>query len=129
MAGEDVPLIVVDRFPLSSLHLLKIDVEGMEAEVLLGAKQTIARHRPILHVENDRREKSPALIGLILELGYDLNWDLPPLFNPSNFASCPDNIFSRIISINLLCIPKELNLPAPGSRRVIGPSDWWQLPA
>jgi FkbM family methyltransferase len=124
--GEDVPLIVVDGFPLASLRLLKIDVEGMEAEVLLGARQTIARHRPILYVENDRREKSAALIGLIRGFGYDLYWDLPTLFNPNNFAGRSENVFPGTISINLLCIPEELKIPVPGSRPVTGPDDWWQ---
>ena len=40
---------------------MKIDVEGMEGEVLAGASSTIARFRPQLYVENDRREKSAAL--------------------------------------------------------------------
>lgn len=126
--GEVVPRIMVDGFPLPSLRLLKIDVEGMEREVLLGARQTIARHRPILYVENDRRENSAGVIGLIQELGYDLYWDLPPLFNPDNFVGCRDNAFPRIVSINLLCFPKELGMPPPNARPVTGPSDWWQRP-
>jgi FkbM family methyltransferase len=124
--GEDVPLVMLDRFSLPSLRLLKIDVEGMETEVLLGARQTIARHRPIIYVENDRKANSERLIRTLLDLGYDLYWDLPPLFNPDNFAGYPDNVFSGIISINLLCLPAGIEMPVVGSRRVDGPSDWWR---
>lgn len=124
-AGEDVQLVTLDHFSLPALHLLKIDVEGMEREVLLGARDSIARHRPIVYVENDRREKSPQLIGLLQELGYDLHWHAPPLFNPANFAGRTDNIFGRIRSVNMLGIPSERGIPVSGARRVTGPEDWW----
>jgi FkbM family methyltransferase len=124
--GEDVPLVTLDGFALPSLRLLKVDVEGMETEVLLGARQTIARCRPILYVENDRQEKSAQLIRTIEDLGYDLYWHLPPLFSPDNFAGCRDNVFPGIVSENMLGIPKEMGMPVSGSRRVAGPEDRWQ---
>lgn len=39
------------RFPEASVDLLKIDVEGMEMEVLAGAEQLIKRNRPVLLIE------------------------------------------------------------------------------
>jgi FkbM family methyltransferase len=127
-AGEDVPLATLDQFDFPALRLLKIDVEGMEGAVLRGARRTIARHRPILYVENDREAGSPELIGLIQSFGYALFWHLPPLFNPENFAGSGDNIFPGIISINLLCLPSEMAVPVVGARRVTGPEDWWSRP-
>ena len=124
--GEDVPVITLDSRALPSLRLLKIDVEGMEANVLLGAQQTIARHRPFLYVENDRKANSPQLISLIEGLGYDLWWHLAPLHNPQNFRGHGDDIFPGVISINLLCTPKEMSITANGFRKVAGPNDWWE---
>jgi hypothetical protein len=57
----------------------------MEGEVLAGASGQIVRHRPILYVENDRRENSAGLIRMIDELGYDASWHMPQMFNPNNF--------------------------------------------
>ncbi|GAB6053231.1 hypothetical protein JCM17960_20510 [Magnetospira thiophila] len=108
--GEPVDVLVLDNLNLPKCKLIKIDVEGMEAEVLEGARQTIARLRPILYVENDRKEKSDALIRLIHGMGYRLFWHNPPLFNPDNFDGNPDNPFTNIVSKNLFCVPKE----APG---------------
>jgi FkbM family methyltransferase len=124
--GEDVPVITLDSLDLPSLRLLKVDVEGMEVDVLLGAERTIARHRPILYVENDRRENSGQLITLLESYGYDLWWHLAPLHNPDNFAGYGEDIFPGVISMNLLCTPKEMSINAPGLRKVAGPTDWWE---
>jgi Methyltransferase FkbM domain len=105
--------------------MLKVDVEGMEAEVLSGSRETIGRLRPILYVENDRRADSERLIKLIDELGYNMWWHLPPLFNPGNFSQVRQNIFDGIISANLLCLPKEKPARVTGLRPVTGPKDWW----
>ena len=61
------------------------DAEGMEADVLAGGEATIRRLRPWLYVENDRKNRSAALIGLINSFGYRLYWHLPPYYNPANF--------------------------------------------
>jgi FkbM family methyltransferase len=124
--GETVPVMTLDSLSLPSVRLLKIDVEGMEGEVLSGARGLIAQHRPILYVENDRRERSAELIGLIDALGYDAWWHLPRLYNPKNFNNQSENVFGGIISINLLCTPKEAGLSIVDFRKVTGPDDWWQ---
>ncbi len=84
-ASERVDIIPVDALGLERCHFMKIDVEGMEGEVVAGATSTIARLRPPLYIENDRREKSAALIEQLLSLEYELFWHVPPYFNPENF--------------------------------------------
>jgi FkbM family methyltransferase len=123
--GEPVPVVTLDHYPLPSLRLLKIDVEGMESEVLLGARETIAKHRPIIYAENDRRENSPRLIRLLEEYGYRLYWHSPWLFNPNNFFGHRENVFGNVGSLNMLCVPNEGSVQAAGFRQVKGPDDWW----
>ena len=67
--GESVPVLTLDSLELSACQLIKLDVEGMEAEARAGAKRTIERHRPILYVENDRKDRSEALLGALVERG------------------------------------------------------------
>jgi len=124
--GEGVAMITLDGLDLPALHLLKVDVEGMEADVLRGAAATIVRHRPILYVENDRPQSSAQVIALIDSFGYDAYWHLPPLYNTENFFGLADNVFGGIISINLLCVPREKGIVVQQMRRVTGPDDWWQ---
>jgi FkbM family methyltransferase len=127
--GEPVPVVRLDDYQMPSLRMLKIDVEGMETEVLRGASQTIKKHRPVLYVENDRAEKSADLIRLITELDYQLFWHLPMLFNPRNFAGHSENVFDGVISINMLCVAKETQSVVRGLREVTGPDDTWDSPS
>jgi FkbM family methyltransferase len=71
--GECVPVVTLDALHLDDCRLIKIDVEGMELQVLRGAQATIARCRPLLYVENDRPEHSHALIAHLLEQDYRLS--------------------------------------------------------
>ena len=77
------------------------NVEGMEREVPADAEELLAEHRPVLYVENDRREKSAALVQWILDHGYRLFWHLMPLFNPGNVAGNPENVFPDIVSVSM----------------------------
>jgi FkbM family methyltransferase len=101
--GDEVPVVRLDEYDLPRCRLLKVDVEGMELDVLQGAREMIERCSPVLYVENDRPEKSAELVRYIAALGYELYWHKPPLFNPDNFAGNRENVFGNIQSINMLC--------------------------
>ena len=49
---QTIATVSVDSLNLARLDLLKIDVEGMEIEVLQGALETIIRCHPILVIEH-----------------------------------------------------------------------------
>jgi FkbM family methyltransferase len=106
--GIPVDITTLDTYTFTRLDFIKIDVEGMEKDVLDGARNTINRHRPLLYVENDREEKSEALIRTIMDLGYRLWWHLPTLYNPDNFRQNANNIFPSIVSFNMLCLPQSM---------------------
>jgi FkbM family methyltransferase len=120
---EVVPLVMLDRVlaSLAHLRLLKIDVEGMELDVLLGGRELILRTRPMLYVENDRKERSEALVGALRTLGYDLYWHTPPLYNAANYFGNPENVFGGTLSINVLGVPSESGARVEGFPRVESP--------
>lgn len=75
---EHVEVVTVDGLGLPQIHLMKIDVEGMELEVLHGAAQSIRRDRPLIFVEYLKGDRK-ALAGWLLKEGYRLfpyrhNW-------------------------------------------------------
>lgn len=100
------------------LDVMKIDVEGMEIDVLLGAETIIQQFLPLIYLENDRLEKSASLINILWEFGYDLWWHSPPLFNPENYFNIEDNIFRKIVSYNMLAIPVGKNINVRNLRKV-----------
>jgi FkbM family methyltransferase len=120
---EAVPVTPLDALGLKACHLVKIDVEGMEGDVIAGAAETIGRCRPLLYLENDRRDKSAALIAQAMGLGYRLYWHLPPLYNPANWYANAENVFGRVLSVNLLALPQEAVVKVEGLRPVSGPED------
>jgi len=129
--GIAIPIKRLDSFVIPQCAFIKIDVEGMEHQVIEGAANTIYNLRPLMYVENDRKEKSPALIQLLLAMDYSLWWHVTPLFNKDNFAGNTNNIFGNTISINMLCIPnekiddgkRELTAEMP---QITEPDDWWR---
>ncbi len=120
-AGEPVPVRRLDDLGLRRCRLIKIDVEGMESQVLDGARQTVARLRPLLYVENDRVGKSAGLMRRIAGLRYRMYWHCPPLFNPDNHDRRRDNVFGNIVSRNLLCVPRESPARVTGLTEAVPP--------
>lgn len=105
LGGAPVPVMRLDSLQVRSCRMLKIDVEGMELHALRGATGLIERFRPVLYVENDRKDRSAELIRFIHSLGYEMFWHHAPLFNPDNFLKNPENVFGRTVSLNMLCMP------------------------
>ena len=106
--GEKVEVVAIDSLQVPACHFIKIDIEGMEREALIGSEETIERCRPILYVENDRQEKSEALVRKIDDLGYHMYWHLPPMYNPNNFYNNNENVFGSIVSKNMLCFHRSV---------------------
>ena len=50
-ATKEIDLITLDSLNLDRVDLIKIDVEGMEEEVLNGAIKLISTHKPIIFIE------------------------------------------------------------------------------
>lgn len=120
--GWPVRVAPLDALDLPGCRLLKVDVEGFEAEVLQGARNTIARHRPFIYVENDRGPKQRALIGLVHELGYRAWWHTPPIIQTDNFNGVQSNVFgANYLSVNMLCLPAEM--PVQIDLEPIDPAD------
>lgn len=107
--GTPVHKQKLDNFvnKINRLKLLKIDVEGMEIGVLQGAKELVKKFKPIIYVENDRQQHSKNLIELLWSMDYKMYWHMPRLYNKDNFFKDDENIFGNIVSVNMVCIPKD----------------------
>jgi FkbM family methyltransferase len=66
--------VSLDSFCLSHRPptFIKIDVEGEEIDVLKGARQTLAQHKPVLLIEVHNQENIAAMGGLLTPLNYSI---------------------------------------------------------
>jgi len=124
--GSSVPVLAIDQLDLESCHFIKIDVEGMETDVITGAEATIGKFRPVLYVENERRENSASLIRQIFSLDYRLFWHIPPLFNPDNFRGEKKNVFPHQGSANMICVPNEMSISFGSLREILSADEYWK---
>jgi FkbM family methyltransferase len=114
-SGRLVECFPLDQFvSLPQLRLIKIDVEGMESDVISGGKKLIEKFKPFLYVENDHPEKSENLIRLIDSLGYRMYWHLPPLFNPDNYYANSENVYPKLVSFNMICVHRNFPIEMKG---------------
>jgi FkbM family methyltransferase len=100
--GEPVPLIAIDDLNLERCALIKIDVEGMEGDVLRGAERTIARARPAVYFEAKRTAATSACLAWLAERDYRLFWHFAAFFRKSNFRGVARDIFANRGDINAL---------------------------
>lgn len=100
-------MVTIDSLGLSPA-LIKIDVEGMESDVIEGAKETIKRHSPVIYLENNGNDSDEAA-GALNSIGYRAWWSIGPYFNPNNFFKHPTSIWSERMmpSANLIAVPKS----------------------
>jgi FkbM family methyltransferase len=62
-------LLTLDSLSLRRVDLIKIDIEGMEIEALLGAEQLLRQHKPILIIEKIK-SKDEGIVNFLTALGY-----------------------------------------------------------
>lgn len=65
-----IPVRRLDRYKLTGVSLLKIDVEGMEPRVLRGGQKTIMRNKPVILAEAWGRNERKAIASVIHPWGY-----------------------------------------------------------
>ena len=61
--SSHVPVYVIDDLDLPVCNLIQLDTEGYEHKILLGAKNTIDRHRPLISVEDSNQQIQEFLEG------------------------------------------------------------------
>jgi FkbM family methyltransferase len=126
--GEPVLVVTIDSLELPRCDFIKVDVEGMEIQVLQGARRTIEKYQPVLYVENDREAQSAELITLIHSMGYKLYWHTPRMFNPANYFQNTKDLFGGIVSVNMLCLPESVRANVEGFRPITSPDSNWRDP-
>ena len=96
----------IDSLHIPTLNFLKIDVEGMELEVLMGADEVISRSMPIIFAEANSLESSHGILGWARLKNYFSYGLIGDAFNHRNFNREKKNIFGPAKECGLLLIPQ-----------------------
>lgn len=107
----EVPLVTIDSLALAAVGLLKIDVEGMERQVLDGARETIAAFQPAVFAEANSIAAGLKILAWCQASGYECLGHLTDAFNPQNFNGQERSIFDGGKELNLLLLPAGRALP------------------
>ena len=107
---DDVPLTTIDDMGLERIDFIKVDAEGLDLQVLEGAKLSLAAHRPALFVEAEART-GQALFEFLRANGYNGYWYCSQLFDADNFNAAAENIWRdlgyTLISLDVFAVPRE----------------------
>lgn len=68
----DLPVRAMDSYQITGVSVIKIDVEGMEPDVLAGGEQTIRRDRPVIFAEEHDQAEHDAIAAVIEPWGYTM---------------------------------------------------------
>lgn len=109
-----IPLDYLVEIMAGPARLIKIDVEAAGVSVLLGAREIIARDRPLIFIEYF--QMNDAIIELVRELDYRPFWFCTLGYNSDNRRGIPQNVFVTADGkltgdFNLLCVPNEVKMP------------------
>lgn len=133
--GLHTNCITLDSFLKHGIpfHLIKLDVEGLEVDVLIGAEELLDKYKPMLYIEFNNKEGNDELLNRIYSLGYIPYWHIYTKHNPNNHNMQAKNIWEEdgyIISRenmdkryegNIICVHKDqaqpngLEIAQPGS--------------
>lgn len=124
-----VPVRRLDEFHFTNVGAVKIDVEGHENEVLLGARETITINRPVLFIEIEERHhpgRSLEIIESLVTLGYEPyyvneknrlveagDFDFARLQDPSNLKT-PFGAETAVYLNNFVFLPRAQDVGACG---------------
>lgn len=108
--GAEVAVRTIDSLKLEGCAVLKIDVEGMELDVLRGAQRTIGP-QTVVYLENSPYEPfgslaaSHDLLGHLLEAGFAVFWHTPRFIARRAVPPGTPDLFANGGSFNVLAVP------------------------
>lgn len=115
----DVLVSKLDDLSVNHVDFLKIDVEGYEAEVLLGAESTIERCRPIIFLGINKLADGIPHLYWSRSHEYTLYGIITDAYNRNNFLSESKNIFGFARECGLLLIPNEKTIDTVIDNQII----------
>jgi FkbM family methyltransferase len=97
----------IDDLDIADIGLIKLDVEGMERNVLDGAVAAIDRDRPLIFCECNDVDSGLAILEFCRTRRYLVYGYLTSAYNPHNFNGVSHNLWGDAKELTLLLLPEE----------------------
>jgi FkbM family methyltransferase len=113
---QDIKILKLDDvyqdIGITRIDVMKIDVEGYELDVLLGAVECIKKYKPVLLIEYSPRlynATDKTIAPHLIELLYSLGYSITDIRDGGTHKKIINTIeeFGDIQQTNILCIPKK----------------------
>lgn len=101
---EIINIEKIDDFSFDKVDFMKVDVEGMEYEVLLGAKKIIDQFEPVLFLEINDVHHSVDILNWAKDNTYTIYGVNTDAYNPSNFNCNECNVFGNASETGFLLV-------------------------
>ena len=116
-------MLRLDEIAPPDTRLVKIDVEGYEAEVLEGASDLLAQKETtwLAEASDHKAEATGQLLETFLAAGYAVHWFFAPFITPRSEKAIPENVGRG--DANFLALPPgalnlwDLPVAKPGHER------------
>ena len=109
-SGNDVKTVPLDMIGLPKVDFVKIDVEGMELQVLYGMRGTLAEKKPHLLIEMQDQTKYSSIYDYLKGFNYYMYWLTVSTYNANNHKKNQVNVFGNQHGvINWICSATQLN--------------------
>lgn len=102
--------IQLDTLNLDRCDFIKIDVGGMELEVLQSCQELIKIHYPIIFFEQVTSRNFFEIVSFFKDHNYRLYWQVTYPFNRANFKGGTENIFGSATETYILALPEQVDL-------------------
>lgn len=108
--GSDVKTARLDMLGLPQVDFVKIDVEGMEIEVLEGMPATLQGFKPDLLIEMQDPTTYSKIYDYLNSFNYYMYWMPVATYNTNNHKKNADNVFGNQHGVvNWICSREKLN--------------------
>lgn len=105
--SSPIQTMTVDDLNLRDVAFLKLDVEGSEPDVILGARRTIEQARPAVFCEVNDVDSCAKLLSVFDFDNYRVFGVRTQAYNPNSFHRTSDNMFGTASECGLLFLPDE----------------------
>jgi hypothetical protein len=110
ISGTDIKTAPLDMLGLPQVDFVKIDVEGMELQVLYGMRSTLANFKPHLMIEMQDPARYSRIYDYLKSFNYYMYWMPVSTYNTNNHKNNSENVFGNQHGvINWLCSATVLN--------------------